>query len=47
MLFPEIEQYYFNFKKKFGIDITIVTTTNNDLTALHLLSSPRQRERRF
>ncbi len=39
MLFPEIEQYYYNFKKPIGMDITIVTSTNKNLEALQLLSA--------
>lgn len=37
--FPEIEKYYFNFKKNIGIDITIVTSTSSNKEAISLLSA--------
>jgi large subunit ribosomal protein L5 len=37
--FPEIEKFYFNFKKNIGMDITIVTTASNDKDAMNLLSA--------
>lgn len=37
--FPEIEKYYFNFKKTIGMDITIVTTASNDSDAMNLFSA--------
>ncbi len=39
MQFPEVEKYYFNFKKSIGIDMTIVTTASKDEDALLLLSA--------